>query len=307
MVLLISMFCLVVAGTHVGMRFLEQDPLPVASLNQSDIYKGRHDMRIGSITLASANADNPGASRDVDVDEAPIVVGDVHIGPLSVLPLSDDEGVELKQEDEIVLAGGVRIGSVTFMSDEPDTEDVGMAALGLPNSGPPSSEGTVDSKTNAPKARRSRRRAVKSRASVPRLHQDPGRHTIMVARRFMNSSESFQGSCYRYLSEVFARAGHGGWRDRRIVYRAERDGPYANLNMIRPGDWLYIVNDPSRTPVGTHSVLFLSWYDRSQGIANTISHAGWYASGKGRQRTYDISRTYRIIRPISAEHIAPKN
>ena len=64
----------------------------------------------------------------------------------------------------------------------------------------------------------------------------------------------------------------------------------------KPGD-IYIVNDPYRTPVGTHSVMFLGWQDRARGIARTISHAGWGAPRVGRESTYDISRTYRIVRP----------
>ncbi|NIR58369.1 MAG: hypothetical protein GWO02_02030, partial [Gammaproteobacteria bacterium] len=71
------------------------------------------------------------------------------------------------------------------------------------------------------------------------------------------------------------------WRKRRIVYRAERDGPYADLNQIRPGDWLYIVNDPHRTPVGTHSVMFVRWTDRARGYASVISHPGWGAPHAG--------------------------
>lgn len=133
----------------------------------------------------------------------------------------------------------------------------------------------------------------------PRLHSDPGIHSILTARRIIASNEIIEGSCYYYLSEVYARAGHHSWRKRRIVYRAGRDGPYADMSLIRPGDWLYIVNDPGRTPVGTHSVMFVSWNDRGRGYGSVISHPGWGAHSSGRQSTYDLSRTYRIIRPTN--------
>ena len=113
----------------------------------------------------------------------------------------------------------------------------------------------------------------------------------------MASNEMIQGSCYRFLSEVYDRAGHRSWRRRRVVYRQGRTGPYANLDLIRPGDWLYIVNDPGRTPVGTHSVMFVRWEDKARGWASVISHPGWGAPSAGRERTYDVSQTYRIIRP----------
>jgi len=143
----------------------------------------------------------------------------------------------------------------------------------------------------------SRARRAAPRPPVPRLHPNPGIHVIMVARQMNARGERIAGSCYRYISEVFERAGHEGWRNRRTVFGEHRNGPYADLGLIRPGDWLYIVNHPNRTPVGTHSVLFVSWQDRSRGIANVIEHPGWGGATTGRERTYDVSRTYRITRP----------
>ena len=178
---------------------------------------------------------------------------------------------------DIVLDDGVRIGPFT-LSD--------------PNAAP------RDARPRPPTKRRRARRPPRAAAPpIPRLHPDPGQHTILVARRMIASGELIQGSCYRYLSEVFERAGHGGWRRRTIVYRAGRDGPYADLDRIRPGDWLYIVTDPDRTPVGTHSVLFVRWRDRARGYAETISHAGWGPPRAGRVGGHDVTRTYRIIRP----------
>jgi hypothetical protein len=134
--------------------------------------------------------------------------------------------------------------------------------------------------------------------TVPRLHPDPGRHVVATARAMIARGEAINGSCHRYLSEVFERAGHGSWRTRRIVYRGGRNGPYADLDLIRPGDWLYIVNHPNRDPVGTHSVLFVSWEDRARGHARVIEHPGWGAATTGQERWYDVSRTYRITRPV---------
>lgn len=178
---------------------------------------------------------------------------------------------------DIVLESGVRIGAIERF--EPEPEEV-------------PSEATASARP----ARRGRR-APPRPPPGPRLHPNPGQHTILTARRMIASGETLRGSCYAYLSEVYARAGHRSWRKRTIVYRAEREGPYADLSLIRPGDWLYIVNDPGRTPVGTHSVMFTGWEDQSRGYARTISHAGWGPARSGRERGYDVSQTYRIIRP----------
>ncbi|MCB9603991.1 MAG: hypothetical protein R3B99_37385 [Polyangiales bacterium] len=135
-----------------------------------------------------------------------------------------------------------------------------------------------------------------SRPPGPRLHSDPGMHSVLTARAMMASGEEIHGSCYAYLSEVYARAGHSSWRKRTIVYRQGRTGPYADLDLIRPGDWLYIVTGPN----STHSVMFVGWSDRARGYARTISHPGWFAGPHtGRESSYDVSQTYRIIRPTN--------
>lgn len=188
------------------------------------------------------------------------------------------EGAALfPRAEDVVLVGGLRLGPLVFGAEEAEvtTEEVASAT--------------------APTRRRARRTPV--RPPGPRLHPDPGVHSVLTARRMMASGEVILGSCYKYLTEVYTRAGHRTWRNRRIVYRAEREGPYSDLSDVRPGDWLYIVNDPSRTPVGTHSVMFVRWTDRARGWASVISHPGWGARSAGRESTYDISRTYRIIRP----------
>lgn len=146
------------------------------------------------------------------------------------------------------------------------------------------------------------RRATARPLDLPRLDANPGRHVLLTARGMIARNETVRGSCYAYLTEVFDRAGHEGWRTRTIVHQAGASGPYADLDRIQPGDWLYIVNNPDSTPVGTHSVLFVGWEDRANGYARTISHAGWAAGASpGREGSHDVSRTYRIIRPRLAE------
>lgn len=139
--------------------------------------------------------------------------------------------------EDIVLESGVRIGPLTVL--HPDSSEGALA--------------TAEPPAERPAPRRRARRAP--RPPGPRLHPNPGQHSVLVARQMIGSGELIQGSCYAYLSAVYERAGHRGWRKRTIVYRAEREGPYADLDLIRPGDWLYIVTDPDRTPVGTHSVM----------------------------------------------------
>jgi hypothetical protein len=200
--------------------------------------------------------------------------------PAPALPSGADvpaDALEVEEDSDVILdvATGVTIGPFKLsLRGEPEVD--------------------AEARTASPGARRATPRPPRG----PRLDPDPGRHVILTARGMMARGETVRGSCYAYLSEVFDRAGHDGWRTRTIVYQAGPNGPYADLDLIRPGDWLYIVNNPDSTPVGTHSVLFVGWEDRANGYARTISHAGWAAGASpGRESHYDISRTYRIIRP----------
>ena len=189
---------------------------------------------------------------------------------------------------------GMRMGPVTFLPAAEDSSSVAPASASSREGR--SSRGRSSS---ASRRRPARRQPAPSPApSTPPPHGDPGRHVIATARAMNAAGEAMNGSCYRYLSEVFSRAGHSGWRARRVVYREGRGGPYADLDLMRAGDWLYIVNHPERTPVGTHSVLFVGWENRARGIARVIEHPGWGAAATGRERWYDVSRTYRIIRPV---------
>jgi hypothetical protein len=139
-------------------------------------------------------------------------------------------------------------------------------------------------------------------APEPLLQSTPaGLRVVDTATRMVDEGTIVRGSCYRYIDRVFQTAGYRGWRRRTTVFRGPRSGPYASLDAIQPGDWLWIVNHPDRTPVGTHSVLFVDWYDRSAGIARVISYVGRSERRPADVTTYDVSRTYSIQRPIDPE------
>ncbi|MBO6938046.1 MAG: hypothetical protein JJ863_23965 [Deltaproteobacteria bacterium] len=264
-----------------GLRILALACAIVAAMG-GVLYAGVHYERTKMAAAGPAPAVSAASARSEGPEPE---VRPIDIGPAEVVPPAFDpvlsvgidlgKGAELFPNDEVVVIGGLRLGPFVF--------------------GPHAAEEVVEEEPAPTPTRRARR--TPERPPGPRLHSDPGMHSILTARQMMANGERIQGSCYKYLSEVYTRAGHRSWRKRRIVYRAERDGPYADLDQIRPGDWLYIVNDPHRTPVGTHSVMFVRWTDRANGYASVISHPGWGAPHTGAERTYDLSQTYRIIRP----------
>lgn len=229
-------------------------------------------------------AAQPPPSVPAPLSIAPVVVAAPHE---ETLPEGIDIPLELMAADDaevfVDAATGVGMGPLT----------VRIAAAPTAPASP-----RVAAASHAARPRRATARPLE----LPRLDANPGRHVLLTARGMIARNETVRGSCYAYLTEVFDRAGHEGWRTRTIVHQAGASGPYADLDRIQPGDWLYIVNNPNSTPMGTHSVLFVRWEDRANGYARTISHAGWAAGASpGREGSHDVSRTYRIIRPRLAE------
>lgn len=124
----------------------------------------------------------------------------------------------------------------------------------------------------------------------------PARRVLETAEEMYEESTVVRGSCYDYVSAVYDRAGFGGRRAREAVFHGPRRGPYADLDLISPGDWLYIVAYPDARPVGTHSVLFVRWEDRSAGQALVLSYVGGRADRSADLLSRDVSRTYTILR-----------
>lgn len=128
----------------------------------------------------------------------------------------------------------------------------------------------------------------------------PGGEVLHTAERMVDDGVVVRGSCYRYIDTIFDEAGYSGWRRRSRVFRNPPRGPYADLDLIEPGDWLWIVNYPDADPVGTHSVLFVEWEDRERGYARVVSYVGGRRDRPGDLVGYDVSRTYSIMRAVES-------
>jgi hypothetical protein len=124
----------------------------------------------------------------------------------------------------------------------------------------------------------------------------PARAVLETAEQMHEDSTVVRGSCYDYVSAVYDRAGFGSRRAREAVFQGPRRGPYADLDLISPGDWLYIVAYPDARPIGTHSVLFVRWEDRQAGRALVFSYVGGRAERPAHLMSRDVSRTYTVLR-----------
>ncbi|WP_457608241.1 hypothetical protein [Nitratifractor sp.] len=124
---------------------------------------------------------------------------------------------------------------------------------------------------------------------------DPaGRRVLRMGRSMVESGEILRGSCWSWLDTVYSRAGFPRSR-RRVLFAGALRGPYADLSLLRPGDWIYHINHSYHGI--EHSGMFVAWLDRKHHKALMLSYGGEGRRRPGRYRPYDITHTYRIIRP----------
>jgi len=72
-------------------------------------------------------------------------------------------------------------------------------------------------------------------------------------------------------------------------------GPFADVSLIRPGDWLYFVNY-SFSEVD-HSGIFVEWTNIEKKYAVILSYQGGKNKSPATYKIYDLKNVYYIIRP----------
>ncbi len=100
-----------------------------------------------------------------------------------------------------------------------------------------------------------------------------------------------KGSCWGFVNAVFKKAGV----TKETIYTSKESGPYASVNLLKPGDWIYHVNYSFRN-VG-HSAIFVCWKDKSKKEAITMSYVGMNRPVPGRLDVANLKGVYSIFRP----------
>lgn len=109
----------------------------------------------------------------------------------------------------------------------------------------------------------------------------------------LNERAIIQGGCWDYLNTVFRQAG----ADRQTVFEGTyQSGPYADINTLRSGDWLYYINHGYNDI--EHSGLFIGWVDKPNRQALILSYAGEQRREPARYKVYDLSHVYQVMRPV---------
>jgi len=134
-----------------------------------------------------------------------------------------------------------------------------------------------------------------SRSSGPGTYDAGiGRQILAKARQMIDRKEIIQGGCWDYINAIYTRCGYPENR-RQITYKTVKRGPYVDVNLIKPGDWLYFVNH-SYGGI-EHSSIFVDWESKTAKRARMISYAGEKRREPARYMSYDLSEVYAIIRP----------
>ena len=118
---------------------------------------------------------------------------------------------------------------------------------------------------------------------------------VLLQGRYMTliRPEIIKGGCWDYLDAAWTRAGVPR-EARKVVFKSQRNGAYAQADWLRAGDWIYHINYGYNNL--EHSGMFIGWVDKSQHLGLTLSYAGGHRNEPARYRVYDLSGVYQITR-----------
>ncbi len=123
---------------------------------------------------------------------------------------------------------------------------------------------------------------------------DAGKKVLEIGRGMaLDEKTIVKGSCWDYINEVYRRAGYQ--TEKTVVFKSPKSGPYADVSIIKPGDWIYYVNYSYN--MVEHSGIFVYWEDFDNKIGVTLSYGGEHRNEPGRYRSYDLKSVYYITRP----------
>jgi hypothetical protein len=123
----------------------------------------------------------------------------------------------------------------------------------------------------------------------------PSKQILATGRKMaLDDKTIIKGSCWDWINEVFNRAGYG--TNKKVIYKSKKNGPYVDINLIKPGDWLYYVNYSYHGI--EHSGIFIYWKDFEKKIGVILSYGGRNRNETGRYLSYNLKSVYYITRAV---------
>jgi hypothetical protein len=137
--------------------------------------------------------------------------------------------------------------------------------------------------------------AISSIAERGAAGTSPGAKVIAAALTLVRAGTMVKGGCWDWVNRAYNDAGYPV-KKRRAVFQSKPEGPYVNIALIEPGDWISFRN-LTYGEIG-HSALFVDWIDFDRHSAITLEYAGENRELPGRYREYDIFMCYFVTRPV---------
>ncbi len=120
-----------------------------------------------------------------------------------------------------------------------------------------------------------------------------GKAILSQGRLMVDDKKIVRGSCWDYANAVYNNSGFSP--DQRITpLKSKIKGPYADLETIEAGDWLYFINYSYKEI--DHSGIFVEWTDFDKKRAILLSYVGGRKKKPGTYKIYDLKHVYYIIR-----------
>lgn len=123
---------------------------------------------------------------------------------------------------------------------------------------------------------------------------DAGEKILEMGQTMIDNDEIVRGSCWDFINATFNRAGYPSSKRDTILSGTKNSGPYADISIIEPGDWMYYINYSYN--MVEHSGVFVEWVDYDNKIAKVLGYAGENRNLPGRYREFDLKSVYNIIR-----------
>jgi hypothetical protein len=121
-----------------------------------------------------------------------------------------------------------------------------------------------------------------------------GQRALNAARQLaFVEKKIINGSCWKFANMAYMKAGFN-FNKRHYVWRGPKGGPYAPVSRLRPGDWVYHLNQEYGGI--EHSSIFVRWVNRGKKLAKTIDYSGMNRAEPGHYSNHRYTKIFAIIR-----------
>jgi hypothetical protein len=124
-----------------------------------------------------------------------------------------------------------------------------------------------------------------------------GKVVLTTSREMIADRKIVRGSCWDYINAVYNKAQYPS-NKRVTALKSKIVGPFADVSVIQPGDWLYFINHSYSER--DHSGIFVEWINMEKKTAVVMSYVGGKKKAPATYKKYSLRNVYYIIRPLSS-------